>query len=50
MYSIGAIVYAMRRPDPWPRTFGFHEVFHVLAIAAAAAQYVAIVGWVLPAS
>jgi hemolysin III len=33
-----------------PRTFGFHEVFHALVIAVAAAQYAAIVGWVLPAS
>jgi hemolysin III len=50
LYSAGAIVYATRRPDPWPRTFGFHEVFHALVILAAAAQYVAIVGWVLPGS
>jgi hemolysin III len=50
LYSAGAIVYATQRPDPWPRTFGFHEVFHALVIMAAAAQYVAIIGWVLPAS
>jgi hemolysin III len=50
LYSAGAIVYATQRPDPWPRTFGFHEVFHALVIAAAAAQYAAINGWVLPAS
>ncbi len=48
-YTVGAIVYATRRPDPWPQTFGFHEVFHALVIMAAASQYVAIVGWVLPA-
>jgi hemolysin III len=50
LYSVGAIVYALQRPDPWPRTFGFHEIFHALVIVAAAAQYIAIVGWVLPAS
>ena len=50
LYSAGAVVYARRRPDPWPRTFGFHEVFHVLVILAAAAQYIALVGWVLPAA
>jgi hemolysin III len=50
MYSAGAIIYARQRPDPWPRTFGFHEIFHALVIAAAAAQYVALVGWVLPAA
>ena len=48
LYSVGAIVYARQRPDPWPRTFGFHEVFHTLVIVAAAAHYVAVVGWVLP--
>jgi hemolysin III len=50
LYSVGAIVYARKRPDPWPHTFGFHEVFHVLVIAAAAAHYVAIIGWVVPAA
>jgi hemolysin III len=49
LYSIGAIVYATQRPDPWPRTFGFHEVFHGLVVAAAVVQYVAIMGWVMPA-
>jgi hemolysin III len=49
LYSAGAVVYATRRPNPWPRTFGFHEVFHGLVIAAATAQYVAIAGWVVPA-
>jgi hemolysin III len=50
LYSVGAIVYATQRPDPWPRTFGFHEIFHALVIAAAAAQYVAVIGWVLPSA
>jgi hemolysin III len=50
LYSLGAVVYARQRPDPWPRTFGFHEVFHALVIAAAAAHYVAMIGWVLPAA
>lgn len=50
LYSAGAVVYATQRPDPWPKTFGFHEVFHVLVIAAAAAQYIALVGWMLPSS
>ena len=35
LYSAGATIYAARRPDPWPRTFGFHELFHLLVIAAA---------------
>lgn len=50
LYTAGAIVYARRWPNPWPRTFGFHEVFHALVIAAAAAHYVAMIGWVLPAA
>jgi hemolysin III len=48
LYSAGAIVYARKRPNPWPRTFGFHEVFHALVILAAAAHYVAMVGWIVP--
>lgn len=48
LYSIGAAVYASRRPDPWPRTFGFHEVFHTLVIVAAIVHFAAIAGWVIP--
>jgi hemolysin III len=43
LYSLGALAYATQRPDPWPRTFGFHEVFHTLVVAAAVLHYVAIV-------
>ena len=50
LYSAGAVIYARQRPDPWPRTFGYHEIFHALVIAAAAAHYVAVVGWMLPAA
>ena len=48
LYSIGALVYARRWPNPWPRTFGFHEIFHALVIAAASVHCVAVIGWVLP--
>jgi hemolysin III len=48
LYTAGAIVYASRRPDPWPHVFGFHEVFHALVIAAALAHFVAMAGWVIP--
>jgi hemolysin III len=47
LYTLGAGVYATRRPDPWPTVFGFHEVFHAFVIAAAAAHYVALAGWVV---
>jgi hemolysin III len=49
LYTIGAVVYATRRPDPWPRVFGFHEVFHAMVIAAAAMHFVAMAGWIIPA-
>jgi len=34
LYTIGAIVYALRRPDPWPTVFGYHEIFHAFVVAA----------------
>jgi hemolysin III len=48
LYTLGAVVYALQRPDPVPRVFGYHEVFHALVIAAAALQYAAIAFYVLP--
>ena len=42
LYSLGAVAYATKRPNPWPRTFGFHEVFHALVILAALVHFVAI--------
>jgi hemolysin III len=48
LYNAGAVVYIRKRPDPVPAVFGYHEVFHVLVIAAAALQYAAIAFFVLP--
>ncbi len=42
LYSIGAVVYALRRPDPSPRWFGFHEVFHAFTLAAFVVHYIAV--------
>ncbi len=42
LYSLGALVYARRRPDPSPRWFGFHEVFHLMTILAYLAPYAAV--------
>ena len=42
LYTVGAVIYAARRPDPWPATFGYHEIFHLLVVAAAAVQFVAV--------
>ncbi len=47
-YTAGALVYALRRPDPIPAVFGYHEVFHALVIVAVACQYSAIAFYVLP--
>jgi hemolysin III len=47
-YTAGAVVYARRRPDPVPAVFGYHEIFHVLTIVAAACNFAAIAFFVLP--
>jgi hemolysin III len=48
LYTVGAIVYARKRPDPVPHVFGYHELFHALVIGAALCQYAAIAFFVLP--
>jgi hemolysin III len=48
LYTIGAIVHAAHKPDPWPETFGYHEIFHVFVILAAVLHYCAIAFLVLP--
>ncbi len=47
LYTVGGVVYARRWPDPFPAWFGFHEVFHLLVIAASTAHYLAIWRYVL---
>jgi hemolysin III len=47
-YTVGAVVYARRRPDPFPRVFGFHEVFHSFVIAGSSSFAVMIWVWVVP--
>jgi len=46
-YTVGGIVYAAGRPNPWPRYFGYHEVFHVLVVAGSAVHYTAIAAYVV---
>ncbi|HKG16176.1 MAG TPA: hemolysin III family protein [Solirubrobacteraceae bacterium] len=48
LYTVGAVIYALRRPDPVPTVFGYHELFHSLVIAAAALQYAVVAFYVLP--
>ncbi len=42
LYTLGGVVYALKRPNPSPRWFGFHEIFHLLTVVAWVTQYVAV--------
>ncbi len=42
VYTLGAVIYALQRPNPFPRVFGYHEVFHLCVIAAATLHFVAV--------
>ena len=42
LYTLGGLVYGIKRPNPWPRVFGFHEIFHTCTVAAFACQYAAV--------
>jgi len=42
LYTAGAVMYALRRPNPWPATFGHHEFFHACTLVAALCHHVAI--------
>ena len=42
LYTFGGVVYGFKRPNPWPRWFGFHEVFHTFTILAFVAHYVGV--------
>jgi hemolysin III len=47
LYTAGGLAYATRWPDPWPRVFGYHEVFHSLVVAATALHFAVVVAFVL---
>jgi hemolysin III len=47
LFSLGGVIYATRRPNPFPRVFGYHEVFHTLQVAATAAIYSVVAIYVL---
>ena len=42
LYTLGAVVYALKKPDPWPAWFGFHEIFHLATVLAWACHCVAV--------
>jgi len=46
-YSLGAMVYAVKRPDPFPARFGFHEIFHLFVLGGSTAHFVLMIGYVL---
>jgi hemolysin III len=48
LYTAGAVVYARKRPDPNPEVFGYHEIFHLLVIVAAACQFAAVAIYAVP--
>jgi hemolysin III len=47
LYTAGAVIYAAHKPNPWPKVFGYHEIFHLLVIIAAALHFIAITRVVL---
>jgi hemolysin III len=48
LYTAGAVIYATKRPDPSPQVFGYHEIFHALVVAAAAAHFAVVAFYALP--
>ena len=48
LYTVGAVIYAMKWPNPFPRVFGFHEIFHLFVIAGSVVFAIVITVWVLP--
>jgi hemolysin III len=41
-YTLGAVVYALRRPDPFPQRFGFHEIWHLFVLGGSALHFAAV--------
>jgi len=50
LYSAGALVYVLRRPNPAPGVFGYHEIFHAFVVAAAVTHYAVVAVYVLPSA
>ncbi len=48
LYTLGGVVYAAGRPNPWPRVFGYHEVFHLLVILGSVVHYSLVAIYVMP--
>jgi hemolysin III len=50
LYTAGAVVYALRRPDPLPAVFGYHELFHAFVVAGVACHYASVAFFVVPSA
>ena len=50
LYTAGAVIYATKRPNPAPEVFGYHEIFHALVVAAAAAHFAVVAFYALPSA
>lgn len=48
LYTAGAVIYATRRPNPFPRVFGFHEIFHLFVLGGSISHFVFMLRWVVP--
>ena len=48
LYSGGAFIYGSRRPNPFPRVFGFHEVFHLLVVAGSVIHFIVVAVYLMP--
>ena len=49
LYTVGGVVYTLRRPNPFPRVFGYHEVFHTLVIAGSVLHYTVVAAYLMTA-
>jgi hemolysin III len=50
VYTVGAVIYATKKPNPWPKYFGYHEVFHILVIVAAVLHFIVVSSLILAGS
>ena len=48
IYFVGSLALGARVPDPWPQSFGYHEVWHVLVVVAVAMHFVVVVAFAIP--
>lgn len=46
MYSIGAVIYARKKPDPFPGVFGFHEIWHLFVLSGSILHFISMYGYV----